>query len=136
MAGRLVTFEHLGGDRTINEFELAAHVGQLWLMSPLDHPRAHLYNDCNNTATTGCVANGSISCAGPADALLQQRDLILCQHEHLSTLSYLPQRYNLLDDDATRLWHLTDSAFLYHLEIYYPQSHSWKPCQIPLVAKR
>ena len=135
MAGRLVTFEHLGGDRTINEFELAARVGQLWLMSPWALLWSHLYNDCNNASTTGWVAGGSISRAGSKAGLLQQQALILRQHEQSYTLSYLAVKCNLLADDATHLWHLTVSVLQDHLEMHYPQVRSWRLCQPPLVAK-
>jgi hypothetical protein len=35
-------------------------------------------------------------------------------------------------DDASRLWHLSDSAFLSHFNTTYPQQQSWVLCPLRL----
>mmetsp|Transcript_51889 Transcript_51889/g.155724 ORF Transcript_51889/g.155724 Transcript_51889/m.155724 type:complete len:168 (+) Transcript_51889:1926-2429(+) len=132
----MVTFEHPTGDCTINDFDLAVHVGQIRLMCPQAQRRAHIYNNCNNTATTVWVARSSISWTGPAAALLRKHALFLQQHEQASTLLYLADNLNRLAGDETRLWHLSHSELLHHFNSSYPKYHSWELCQLPSSTKK
>jgi hypothetical protein len=44
----------------------------------------------------------------------------------VSRHQFIPGALNGMADDASRLWHLTDSQFLTHFNTHYPQNMSWR----------
>ena len=57
---------------------------------------------------------------GPAAYLLRLQALHQRHHCYLNQPDYIPGPVNAMADDASRLWHLTDDAFLAHLTLTYP----------------
>jgi hypothetical protein len=129
---RLVSALNLDGSITNSDLEHCGLLGQVALMASTHDVRyATLTNGCDNTPAVSRVSKGAVSSDGPAAflcnyACTHQRHARYC---HLA--SYLPGPDNVMGDDASRLQHLTDSAFLSHFEQQYPQALPWELLHLP-----
>jgi hypothetical protein len=61
-AARLVTFANPAGDLSINNFELAGHIAQLWLALPLMAPLTTILSGSDNSTSIYWIRKGSTSC--------------------------------------------------------------------------
>ena len=131
LQSRLVTEENPTGIDTNSDLEHAGLLAQVSLMADHHNVRyATLLNCCDNTPAVSRVTKGSVVSEGPSAYLCH----FACQHQrthrycHVS--QYLPGDANVMADDASRLQHLTDSAFLAHFEQHYPQPKGWVLLQL------
>jgi hypothetical protein len=58
--------------------------------------------------------------------LLQLASLHQRHHRYQSVLHYIPGPRNLMADDCSRLWNLTDCELISYFNFTYPQKESWK----------
>ena len=120
---RLVSTNNMSGTITNSDLEQAGLLGQVALMATTHDIRyATLANCCDNTPAVSRIRKGAVSSDGPASFLCNYG----CSHQrlhrycHLAT--FLPGLDNIMADDASRLQHLTDSAFLSHFTQRYLQA--------------
>lgn len=129
---RLVTFSNPHGDLTMGEYELAARVlGDIVLALYVDLTEANVVMGSDSSNTTAWDTKQSASSFGARAHLLRLKALLKRQYRYQSHTVFLPGKFNLMADDASRLLHLTDSQLVQHFNTHYPQSESWKLCQIP-----
>jgi hypothetical protein len=70
------------------------------------------------------IKKGSVSNNSSAAYLLRLLALHQRHHRYLIEVSHIPSVLNTMADDASRLWHLSDSAFLSYFDHTYPQQQS------------
>ena len=74
---------------------------------------------------------GAVSSASPAAYLCRMASLHQRENRYCARVSYLPGDLNRMEDDASRLQHLTNDELLLHFEQNYPQPKPWKLLQVP-----
>jgi hypothetical protein len=79
----------------------------------------------DNIAARAWQQKGSCATVGPAVYLLRIGSLHQRHHRYRVTTNYIPGPINVIADDASRPWHLSDDAFLSHYNSTYPQNTSW-----------
>ena len=129
---RLVSAANPAGTVTNSDLEHAGVIGQLSVQAEnTDVEYATVRTGIDNTPAVSRVQKGAVSSEGPAAALCN----IACMHQRLHRYchqaGYLPGDANVMADDASRLQHLTDSAFLAHFEQHYPQERAWVLLRLP-----
>ena len=127
----LVSTTNPHGRITNSDLELAGQIAHLDVLNQ--------HNDCRERTVSTLTDNisarswqrkGSTTTLGPAAYLLRLQALHQRHHRYLNLPDYIPGPANAMADDASRLWHLTDAAFLHHLNSTYPQNRPWKLCPL------
>ena len=127
----LVSTKNPQGKISNSDLELAGQMAHLDVIAQ--------HNDCrertlstltDNISARSWQRKGSTTTLGPAAYLLRLQALHQRHHRYLNQPDYIPGPANAMADDASRLWHLTDTAFLHHLNLTYPQSKPWKLCTL------
>ena len=127
----LVSTNNPHGRISNSDLELAGQIAHLDVL--------HQHSDCRERTVSTLTDNisarswqrkGSTTTLGPAAYLLRLQALHQRHHRYLNQPDYIPGPANAMADDASRLWHLTDTAFLHHLNFTYPQNKPWKLCTL------
>ena len=124
---RLVSTDNPQGTITNSDLEHTGMLGQLCLINQRHDARyATILTMCDNTPAVSRVAKGAASSIGPA----AHQCIFACdhqrQHRYCHVSQYIPGEANVMADDASRLQHLTDTAFLAHFEQHYAQPKPWR----------
>jgi hypothetical protein len=128
---RLVTYANSAGTITNSDLELAASVAQHDVLArEVDVREATILNFSDNTPTVYWQRKGAVSSAGPAARVLRIQALHQRQHRYIPTFDYLPGPANVMSDDCSRRWDLTDAQRLHHFNSSYPQTRPWCLCQL------
>ena len=132
VSSRLVSTDNPKGTVTNSDLEQAGLLAQLSLMATTHDTRyATIVNACDNTPAVSRASKGAVSSDGPASFLCG----LACQHQrehrYCHQAFYLPGPSNVMADDASRLQHLSNDAFLAHFEQHYPQERPWQLLQLP-----
>jgi hypothetical protein len=80
----------------------------------------------DNIAQVAWQHKGSVTTASPTAYLLRLNSLHQRHFRYLAKPDYIPGPLNLMADDLSRLWHLTDSQLLSYFNIKYPQDQPWQ----------
>ena len=124
---RLVSWENPRGDITNSDLELAAAVAHPDVLArAVDVTEANLEMGSDNTPTVAWRTKGSSTSDGPRAYLLRLGALHQRHFRYIPRLFYIPGANNTMADDASRLWHLSDAAFLAHFNRVYPQREPWQ----------
>ena len=127
----LVSTTNPHGRITNSDLELAGQIAHLDVLNQ--------HNDCRERTVSTLTDNisarswqrkGSTTTLGPAAYLLRLQALHQRHHRYLNQSDYIPGPANAMADDASRLWHLSDTAFVAHLNLVYPQNKPWKLCHL------
>jgi hypothetical protein len=122
----LVSTDHPHGTITNSDLELTAQVASLDLMvSNFDCRETTLATFTDNVSTRAWMRKGSHTTLGPSAYLLRLLSLHQRHHRYRSTCDYIPGPINVMADDASRRWDLSDAALLSHFNLCYPQAKSW-----------
>jgi hypothetical protein len=129
---QLVSKANPSGRVTNSDLE---QVGMLAQVSVISHhhnvPYSTLANGSDNTPTVSRITNGAVSSDGPAAHLCNYACAHQREHRYCYVPHFLPGDANVMADDASRLQHLTDSAFLAHFQQEYPQPEPWRLLRLP-----
>jgi hypothetical protein len=127
----LVSFENPKGSITNSDLELAGVLcHQDVLAEVTDCRELTLATLCDNTPAVAWIKRGSVSNNSSAAYLLRLFALHRRHHRYLTEVSHIPGVLNTMADDASRLWHLSDTAFLAYFNETYPQPESWVLCPL------
>jgi hypothetical protein len=84
----------------------------------------------DNLSTLYWSRKGSVTTTSPTATILRQQGLHQRFHRYVSLKHYIPGPKNALADDASRLFHLPDLAFLTYFNRKYPQALPWRLYQV------
>ena len=110
-----------------SDLELAATIAQQAVLAhhyPVAKSTTHSY--CDNTPAVSWQQRGSTTTTGPAAYLLRVGAMHQRHHQYLSRIEYLPGPVNVMADDASRRWDLSDESLLTHFNTRYPQRLPWR----------
>ena len=128
----LVSFDNPRGSITNSDLELAGVVAQHDVVArtaDVRHTTVATWGD--NTPSVAWTTRGSVSRDCPAAYLLRLLALHRRHYRYSTAISHLAGILNGMADDCSRLWELTDDEFLRHMNLTYPQAHSWRLFQLP-----
>ncbi|KAI2501863.1 hypothetical protein MHU86_12628 [Fragilaria crotonensis] len=126
IADSLITADHPRGSLSISDLELAgvvAHKAVLASMRDVAERTVWLASD--NRAAVAWSNKGSATSLAARAHLLRYTALHQRRHRYVTRNHYIPGPVNVMADDASRLWHLSDAALLTHFDTVYPQAVSW-----------
>jgi hypothetical protein len=128
---QLISGSNPTGDLTNSDFELVSVLAQQDVMAQhfdLREKTASILND--NTPAVSRAMRGSVTSTSAVAYLLRLGSLHQRHHRYLITYDHIPGVANAMADDASRLFHLSDTAFLAHFEQHYPQTLPWHLCHL------
>jgi hypothetical protein len=124
---RLVTKENPSGSITNSDLELMGQIAAQDLIVQLFDCRERtlaLFTD--NVSARAWQRKGSCTTLGPAAYLLRLLSLHQRHFRYRSTFDYLPGPLNVMADDVSRRWDLSDDLLLTHFNTAYPQTQPWQ----------
>ena len=127
----LVSFSNPTGTITNSDLELAGTIAhQDVLVHEVDCRERTTATLGDNVPSLSWHRRGSTTTTGPAAYLLRLNSLHQRHYRCHGRFDYLPGSANVMADDCSRLWNLTDSAFLQHFQSMCPQPLPWKLCRL------
>jgi len=124
---RLVSFANPHGDLTNSDLEQAGVLAQADVATEqCDLRELTLATLCNTTAAVSQNRKGSITVKGPPANMCQNTSLHRRHYRYCHEVSHISGDSNSMADDASRLWHLSDSQLLAHFNSKYPQTQLWQ----------
>jgi hypothetical protein len=128
---RLVMYANPAGTITNSDLELSVSIAHHDVLArEVDVREATILNFSDNTPTVYWQRKGSVSSAGPTARLLRIQALHQRRHRYVPTFDYLPGPENVMSEDCSRRWDLTDAQLLHHFNSSYPQTQPWRLCQL------
>jgi hypothetical protein len=124
----MVTSTNPNGTISISDLELAALVAQKDIFATPRHEVAErtLWIATDNRAALSWSDKGSATSTAARAYLLRHSALHQREYRYVATHNHIAGKANVMADDASRLWDLTDSALLSHFESTYPQASPWR----------
>jgi hypothetical protein len=123
----LVTSDNPRGTISISDLELLATIAHKDVIAQRRAvSKRTLWLASDNKAAVAWATKGSSTTASARAYLLRLNALHQRTHRYVARHHYIPGPVNSMADDASRLWHLTDSALLTHFNSRYPQHTSWE----------
>jgi sugar (pentulose or hexulose) kinase len=129
---QLVSKANLSGRVTNSDLEQAGLLAQVSVISHHhDVAYATLANGSDNTPAVSRITKGAVTSDGLAAHLCNYACSHQRQYRYCHLAHFLPGEANVMADDASRLQHLTNCAFLDHFQQEYPQPKPWRLLQLP-----
>ncbi len=123
----LVSFKNPSGTITNSDLELAGNVLHNDIASSnFDVRERTITSASDNIATVSWQRKGSTTTTSAPAYLLRVQALHQRYHRYLASTFYLPGPLNIMADDCSRLWELSDVELLTHFNATYPQATSWR----------
>jgi hypothetical protein len=127
ISARLVSSSYPTGDITNSELELAASITHADVLTQAFDVRSHATHQLSdNSATVAWQRKGAASTTGAAAYLLRLQALHQRHHRYVPLRDFIPGVANVMADDFSRLFHLTDSQLLSHFNSSFPQTRPWQ----------
>jgi hypothetical protein len=131
VAAELVSTANPGVSITNSDLELAATVAQFDVLAQTFDVRSHtIHNISDNTATVAWQKKGAASTTGPVAYLLRLHALHQRHHRYIPLHDFIPGVANILSDQCSRHFHLTDIELLAHFNYSFPQTMPWQMCHL------
>lgn len=124
----LITSTHRTGTLSISDLELAgtlAHKHVLVQVTP-DVAERPIWLGGDNRASLAWATKGSATASTARAYLLRLGALHQRRYRYVPQHDHIPGKVNVMADDASRLWHLSDADLLTHFASTYPQDTSWQ----------
>ena len=127
LGNRLVSQSNPAGDVCMADFELAATVMQQEAYVHLADVRERTTHTCSdNTPAIAWQRHGSVTTNSAPAYLLRLQALHQRHHRYHPTFSHIPGVSNVMADDCSRLWRLTNLELLAYFNSTYPQTQPWR----------
>ena len=127
----LVTYKNPHGTISNSDLELAGHVTHNNMLASIANIDSTMVSSCtDNTLALYWAKKGSTSTIIPAAYLLRLQALHQRKYYYHSRTTHIAGTANVMADDCSRLWHLTDEQLLTHFNLHYPQSLLWQQCTL------
>jgi hypothetical protein len=128
---QVVSFSNPHGKVTNSDLELAGTTAHLDVVShTVDVRERTLYTLTDNTPALAWQQKGSTTTTKAPAYLLRLQALHQRFHRYHPRFSHIPGKSNVMADDCSRLWHLSDVDLLAHFNREYPQDRSWQLCPL------
>ena len=124
---QLVFLERPLGALSISDLELAAmiaHKNVLARTAPVAERTLWMATD--NRAALPWSTKGSSTLTDARAFLLRLNSLHQRMHRYVATHNHIAGKANVMADDASRLWHMSNSELLTRFHSHYPQALPWK----------
>ena len=116
----LVTYKNPHGTISNSDLELAVHVAHNDVLASMANIVSTTVSSCtDNTPALYWTKKGSTSTSVPAAYLLQLQALHQQHYCYHSRTAHITGTANVMADDCSRLWHLTDEQMLTHFILHY-----------------
>jgi hypothetical protein len=127
----LVSSDNPTGTITNSDLELAGTIAQHdVLVHHVDCRERTIHTLTDNTPALAWQSKGSTTTTGPPAYLLRLQAIHQRHYRYLPRLAHIPGVYNVMADDCSRLWDLSDAQLLTHFDLKYPQSEPWQLCPL------
>jgi hypothetical protein len=127
----IVSSKNPAGSITNSDLELAGTVAQHdVLVHHVDCRERTIHTLTDNTPALAWQSKGSTTTAGIPAYLLRLQAVHQRHYRYLPRLAHIKGEHNVMADDCSRLWHLSDDQLLTHFALHYPQSEPWQLCQL------
>ncbi len=127
----LVSTTNPHGSITNSDLELAGTIAQHDVLAHAADIREHtVHNLHDNTPAVYWQRKGSTTTSGPAAYLLRLQAVHQRFHRYVPHHDYIPGSSNVMADDCSRRWDLSDDALLTFFNSVYPQPTSWELCHL------
>jgi hypothetical protein len=119
------------GTTTNSDLELAGTIAQHdVLVQHVDCRERTICTLTDNTPALAWQSKGSTTTRGPPAYLLRLQAIHQRHYRYLPRLAHIPGDANVMADDCSRLWGLSDSELLTHFRHHYPQTEPWQLCPL------
>ena len=123
----LVSFDNPSGQVTNSDLELAATIVQHDIAAhQYDVRERTISSGSDNTPAVAWQSKGSTTTSSAPAYLLRLQTLHQRFHRYFSSIFYIPGVVNIMADDASRLFDMSDHQLLTHFNTAYPQLNSWR----------
>jgi hypothetical protein len=127
----IVSTQNPTGSITNSDLELAGTIAQHdVLVHHVDCRERTVHTLTDNTPALAWMTKGSTTTTGVPAYLLRLQAIHQRHFRYLVRLAHIKGDYNVMADDLSRLWHLSDANLLTHFEFFYPQSEPWQLCHL------
>jgi hypothetical protein len=127
----IVSSNNPTGSLTNSDLELAGTIAQHdVLVHHVDCRERTIHTLTDNTPALAWQQKGSTTTTGVPAYLLRLQALHQRHYRYLPRLAHIKGDHNVMADDCSRLWHLSDGALLTHFASCYPQSAAWQLCHL------
>ena len=132
VSSALITSDHRKGTISISDLELMGMIAhKAVLTSTRDVQARTIWVAGDNVAAVAWSTKGSATSVAARAYLLRLDSLHQRMHRYVARHHYIPGPVNVMADDASRRWDLSDSALLTHFNATYPQARSWRMLTLP-----
>ena len=122
----LFTSDNPRGSLSISDFELTALIAHKDVLASY-RPVAEqtIWTASDNRAALAWSTKGSSTSISARAYLLRFSAMHQRRHRYVAIQHHIAGKANVMADDGSRLWHLTDSQLLSHFQSHYPQESPW-----------
>ena len=123
----LITSDCPHGSLFISDLELAALIAhKVVIATHCPVAERTLWMATDNRAALAWSDKGSSTSTSARAYLLRLNSLHQRVHRYVATHNHVARKTNVMADDTSHLWHLSDSALLTHFATHYPQASPWQ----------
>lgn len=127
----IVSSSNPTGGITNSDLELAGTIAQHdVLVHQVDCRERTIHTLTDNTPALAWQQKGSATTDGVPAYLLRLQAIHQRHYRYLPRLAHIKGDHNVMADDCSRLWHLSDADLLTHFRLHYPQNEPWQQCQL------
>jgi hypothetical protein len=127
ITSNLVSWSNPTGRITNSDLELAGTIIEHDAIVQNWDVRERTVRVCtDNTPAEAWQQKGSVTSTAAPAYLLRIQAIHQRYHRYRPDTAYLPGPLNVMSDDCSRLWHLSDTQLLAHFNATYPQTRSWR----------
>ena len=132
VSAALITSDNRHGSISISDLELAGMIAHKDILCHTrDVAERTIWLASDNKAAVSWSGKGSATSVAARAQLLRFNAVHQRHYRYVSRHHYMPGPVNVMADDASRLWHLSDTDLLTHFNTSYPQAHSWRMHHLP-----
>jgi hypothetical protein len=124
----LITSDNRNGTVSISDLELAGTIAHKHLLAQLAAAsivERSIWLAGDNRASLAWATKGSATASTARAYLLRLNAMHQRRYRYVPQHDFIAGKANVMADDASRRWDLTDSALLTHFRTCYPQTTSW-----------
>jgi len=128
---QLVSFDNPTGTISNSDLELAGSVAHADVLAQFaDIRELTVQQLCDNAPAVCWQRKGSTTTTGPAACLLCIQAIHQRHFRCVAKHDYIPGPANVMADQCSRAWHLSDDELLTHFNLQFPQAKPWQLCHV------